>query len=370
LKIQFDVPPSSPQESNGLSVRYAASKRQVPRWRWYLLLAMVLTPPAYLLGRFAISYWWENTPGLVVTEQTVLRAISPGQVVTIANVGDRLKAGQSLMEVKKDDPAGNASGASVPPTPEPTALAAAPSSSSTSVREPLAERLASQEAIHRLAQQQLTLQQERLQTLQSLRAEGAATRGEVDSAQAQVYQAQAEANRTKAAAQETRLALAQARVATPLATVQPTVKTEVTSGQRPSPGQNAAPAVMKAPFDVVVVRQLVRPGEHVEAGTDVAVVQGTSKPPLVHAYLPPNQARYAQAGRLATLHFMDGRSVRAEVQDVISEAERTPAERVSPLTPRMPSIVVRLRPLEELPPGYRIHYLPLDVRFDWVWGGW
>ena len=32
-------------------------------------------------------------------------------------------------------------------------------------------------------------------------------------------------------------------------------------------------------------------------------------------------------------------------------------------------IVVRLRPLEELPPSYRIHHLPLDVRFDWVWGG-
>ena len=57
----------------------------------------------------------------------------------------------------------------------------------------------------------------------------------------------------------------------------------------------------------------------------------------------------------------------AEVQDVISEADRTLAERVSPLTPRMSSIVVRLRPLEELPPSYRTQYLPLDVRFDWVW---
>ena len=100
MKIQFDIPPSSPQESNGLSVKYAASKRQVPRWRWYLLLAMVLTPPAYLLGRFVVSYWWETTPGLVVTEQTVLRSITPGQVVHIAGVGDRLSAGQALMEVQ------------------------------------------------------------------------------------------------------------------------------------------------------------------------------------------------------------------------------------------------------------------------------
>lgn len=29
--------------------------------------------------------------------------------------------------------------------------------------------------------------------------------------------------------------------------------------------------------------------------------------------------------------------------------------------------VARLRPVEPLPPAYRIHQLPLDVRFDWVW---
>ena len=42
MKINFDAPPTSAQETNGLEVRYAAAKRRVPRWRWYLLLAMVL----------------------------------------------------------------------------------------------------------------------------------------------------------------------------------------------------------------------------------------------------------------------------------------------------------------------------------------
>ena len=56
MKIQFDTPPSSAQEANGLSVRYAAAKRRVPRWRWYLLLTLVLVPPAYFLARFTTSY--------------------------------------------------------------------------------------------------------------------------------------------------------------------------------------------------------------------------------------------------------------------------------------------------------------------------
>jgi multidrug resistance efflux pump len=354
LKIQFDIPPTSPQESNGLSVRYAASKRQVPRWRWYLLLAMVLTPPAYLLGRFAISYWWENTPGLVVTEQAVVRAPAAGQVARVAAVGERLQAGQTLMELIKEPPANTAPTSPQPQLSAPTAVAELPSTT-----QPLAIRLAAQEEAHRLAQQQLALLQDKFNALQSLRAQGAATRNEADNAQAQVLQAQAEASRARAAASETRALLGQARAAA----------TPATAVQRDATG-TSLPPLLKAPFDVTVVRQLVRAGEHVEAGADVAVVQGTAKPPLVHAYLPPSQARYAQPGRQATLHFMDGRKLRAEVQDVISEAERTPAERVSPLTPRMPSIVVRLRPLEDFPPGYRIHYLPLDVRFDWVWDGW
>ncbi len=62
MKINFDAPPTSAQETNGLEVRYAAAKRRVPRWRWYLLLAMVLVAPAYLLVRFSIAYWWVSTP--------------------------------------------------------------------------------------------------------------------------------------------------------------------------------------------------------------------------------------------------------------------------------------------------------------------
>ena len=99
-----------------------------------------------------------------------------------------------------------------------------------------------------------------------------------------------------------------------------------------------------------VVRQFAHLGEWVERGADVAVLQGPA-PAMVHTYLPPDQARYAQVGRLATLRFMDGGRIRAEVVDVVAEAERTPAERTSPLTPRMPSIVARLRTTMDLQPG-------------------
>lgn len=347
MKIQFDKPPGSAQETNGLSVRYAAAKRKVPRWRWYLLLAMVLTPPGYLLTRFMVAYWWETAPAVVITEQVVVRAREAGRVTHIAGMGAEVRAGQPVIAV--ETATGATQAPSSPSTPKPTS-----DTSRTSI-EAFVSRQATLDEALRLAQSQLALQQEHLRTMQALRAQGAATRQEVDNARTQELQARANANRARAEASENRALLARDRI------------TEHAAA--PTPSSVALPtddADIKAPFDVVVVRQFVHLGEWVERGADVAVLQGPA-PAMIHTYLPPDKARYAQVGRQATLRFMDGGRVRAEVVDVVAEAERTPAERTSPLTPRMPSIVARLRPVEPLPPAYRIHQLPLDVRFDWVW---
>ena len=348
MKIQFDVPPSSAQESQGLPVRYATSRRQVPRWRWYLLLAIVLAAPAYLATRFAVSYWWETVPAVVRTEQVVVRAQAAGRVARIANVGDQIPAGQAVMELQSPATAGSAS------------IAAPLAQTAGDPRRAQAETLAIRQTMldeaQRLAQRQLALQQERLRTMESLRAQEASTRQEVDNARFQELQARTDAAKARTDASENRAQLAYERgMVRTVAPVDPQ-QTVATAAVLP---------VVAAPFDVTVVRQLVRQGERVEPDTEVAVLQGHAAP-MVYAYLPPEESRYAQVGRQATLRFMDGGRVRAEVVGVVAEAERTPTERVSPLSPRMPSIVVRLSPLEALPPAYRIHQLPLDVRFDWV----
>jgi len=350
LKIQFDKPPGSAQETNGLSVRYAAAKRKVPRWRWYLLLAMVLTPPGYLLTRFMVAYWWETAPAVVITEQVVVRAREAGRVTHISEMGAVVRAGQPVIAVE------TATGATQ--VPSSTSTSTPPSDASRTSREAFVSRQATLDEALRLAQSQLALQQEHLRAMQALRAQGAATRQEVDNARTLELQARAHANRARAEASENRALLARDRI---------TEHAAAPHGGAPSaavlPSDDAD---IKAPFDVVVVRQFVHVGEWVERGADVAVLQGPA-PAMINTYLPPDKARYAQVGRQATLRFMDGGRVRAEVVDVVAEAERTPAERTSPLTPRMPSIVARLRPVEPLPPAYRIHQLPLDVRFDWVW---
>ena len=91
MKIQFDMPPASAQQSNGVAVKYAAAKRNVPRWRWYLLLALVILPPAYFAFRFAMAFWWETAPALVQVERAVVRAGVAGWVSTAPTEGDRIE---------------------------------------------------------------------------------------------------------------------------------------------------------------------------------------------------------------------------------------------------------------------------------------
>ena len=376
MKIQFDTPPSSAQEANGLSVRYAAAKRRVPRWRWYLLLTLVLVPPAYFLARFAASYWWETAPAIVVTEQVVVRAQHPGRVEHAVPAGEQVAAGRPLMELRepaRSDPDGALQMPLQMPLPMPMQMQT-PAQTAEVARQAAAQAQAQAQAATlslrqsmldealRLAQRQLALQQERLRTMEQLRSQGAATRQEVDNAKFQEIQALSDASKARAGASENRALLASERAAGRTATA------IAPSSVPPAPGNAATATAVHAvvsPFAGLVVRQLVRQGEWVQPGADVAVVQAQTEP-LVHAYLPPERARYAQVGRQATLHFMDGGQARAEVVGVVAEVERTPSDRVSTLSPRMPSIVVRLRALEPVPAAYRIHQLPLDVSFDWV----
>lgn len=50
--------------------------------------------------------------------------------------------------------------------------------------------------------------------------------------------------------------------------------------------------------------------------------------------------------------------------DVSLQASRLPPERVTPLSPRTQSIVVTLEPAQQIDQRYRIHMLPLTIRFS------
>ncbi|NTV09263.1 MAG: HlyD family efflux transporter periplasmic adaptor subunit [Zoogloea sp.] len=347
MKVNFKLPPESSNASNGLHVHYDAAKRPMPKWRWRLLLVSVLLIPSYFVFDYLKLYFWKTVPAVVVMRQVVLRADVDGWIVDRGKEGSKIGARQTLLSIDMRD-SGNGGGRRG-------------AASGVSEKTPLSygdlrARLAVVTEALRLAERQLEIQQKRLAVMQKLRVQGAATEQELDNARFQHVQALADLNRARGDVAEVRSLAARSGRGLP----------RVDEAERSPAGVLG----IEAPFDAVLVKQLASPGEWVQKGRELAILQGTDAPE-VHAFLSPEYSSLAKPGRSATLKFMDGGRFRAEVIGVAGEAEQLPAERVSSLMPRTPSIVVRLRPLNPLPAQYRIHYLPLDVVFDnaWTWSG-
>ncbi|QNP49053.1 HlyD family efflux transporter periplasmic adaptor subunit [Diaphorobacter aerolatus] len=345
MKINFETPPVSATESEGLAVRYAQAKRSPPRWRWRLVLLLLAIMPVYLLVRFLVGAFWQEAPGLVMMQSSLIRAGVIGHVTYLAPEGKELQRGEVLARVERSVPvtlpSGLQSTGTTPVTSDP--------------REP-----ALQEALGLAGRQRDQLQQ-RVNLMQKLRSQDAATVQEVQSAQLEVLQAQTQMARIRGE-------LAQLQNERQRATLG--VQQLAARNNPPTANMERKEEVVYMPYTGTVARHQVAEGEWIDTNTDLVSLLSTQAP-VVHAYLSPKELDRASPGQQATLVFQDGGRVAAQVLGVTAEAERQPAESVSPLVPRNLSVVVRLEPLESLPERYRVFRLPLEVRFEgpktWPW---
>lgn len=357
MKIRFDSPPATAEESNGVPVKYDAAKRQVPKWRWYLVLGIVLLIPLYFLYNLLSTTMLRASPGMVVVDQLVMRAPITGQVQEIASEGDSAAQGQRLVRlVQNQVPVQQAGTVSTPVasgTPADQAYAAQ--------RRELKGQQGALQASMQAAQGRSTLMGERVRQLEALLRQGAATRQEVDSARMQQLQVQAEVG----AVQRDMLAASQQQSALQLQLVKDAAASRQAAGL--TQVSTVTPeAELMAPLPVEVARSFVKSGEWVVAGDELLVLK-TEKAPWIQAYLTPQQMKFARKGQKATLVFMDGRKVPAEVEEVLSETQRIPAERVGPMEAQGAAVVAKLRPLEPLQDEHRVNRLPIDVRFATQW---
>lgn len=352
MKIRFDTPPVSAQQSNGLAVRYAAAKREVPRWRWYLMLAVIGVPLMYFVWRFIVAAWWETAPGFVVVPTLTVKAAGVGTVRSMVASGSAVERGATLLTV---DP--------VVVSPAPAAAASAagtvPSRAASAVPAPLDAMLALLNSATGLAERTFEFRRERLATIEALKRDAAATQAEADTARGHVVQAEADVLRARADVEGRRRTLADhARAAAEPGMPQPPVAVPLPTG--------AGAIIVTSPFAGTVTAVMAVDGEYVTPSTEVLLLQGLDAP-MIEAYVAPSDANYAKVGRHATLRFFDGARIAAVVTTVSGQTARIPAERVGPLSPRSQAILVRLRPEQELPARYHINVLPLDVRFETVW---
>ena len=338
MKIRFSPPPLVAHETNGLSVRYAPSKRHIAHWRWRILVVLVISPLLIFLARLLYGAIWTDMPGFIIMDQTILKAPLAGRLVKAPPVGTYVREGDTIVELENDVL-----------TNERNVLIRQHERAAEYV-EPEVPPPAQLPVLRSLAQQR----RQHYTILRGLMSEGAATQAEVAGSYAELSatMAQLKALEQEHALHNIRLP---ARMPPPSARLSE-VEARLQSLQ------------LKAPESGVVAQVFGTHGEWISENTEVIDIR-LDRPARIEAYVQPSWAKYAMAGHWATIKFLDGYTVRARVKEVKMSAQRLPADRANPLTVRHHSIIAMLEPEHPLPQAYRIHVLPVNVQFDLEWNG-
>jgi biotin carboxyl carrier protein len=333
MKIKFSREArATPEAIGGLQVPYAAAKRAAPRWRWYLILALVASPAAILIIGMLGSLITRSAQGSVALDQMEVRALAAGTVVEVAvEPGDAVSAGMALVST------------------QPTTAAPASSTvafDATSATVPRHARVSAAEV--ELKARMLRLARVRRDSFGDLVAAGAATAAELREAEFALSQAE----ETYVVAQR---AAAAARTAAVLTTSRRI--------DQPSPSHRTA---NPAPFEGQVLDVFVAPGEIIRAG-DPLVLLGRHVDPKVIAYVPPSFATRVAPGTAATILFADGTRSRAKVSEPARVTRRMPADLVDNFGMRPMMVVLELATADAWPIGQTIHGMPVGIRFHYDW---
>ena len=338
MKIRFSLPPLVAHETNGLTVRYAPSKRPAPNWRWRILVVLVVSPLLIFLARLLYGAVWTDMPGFIIMDQTVLKAPLSGRLIKAPPVGTYVREGETIVELENDvlenernvliRQRERAAQYVEPEVPPPAQL-------------PVLRNLAQQRRQH-------------YTILRGLMSEGAAT-------QAEVAGSYAELSATLAQLKGVEQEYALQNVRLPARMPPPSPRLSEVEARLQSLN-------LRAPESGVVAQVFGTHGEWINENTEVIDIR-LDRPARIEAYVHPSLAKYAMVGHWATIKFLDGHTLRARVKEVKMSAQRLPADRANPLTVRHHSIIAMLEPEHPLPQPYRIHVLPVNVQFDLEWGG-
>jgi multidrug resistance efflux pump len=321
----------TPDSIGGVAVAYPPAKRNAPRWRWYAILLIVLSPIIVLVLGLLGSFLTRSANGSVTLDQVEVRAVTAGRVLRVvtdagADVmeGDAVAEIEDLAAVRSRTAGGANTGGRVRRTRSPEA-----------------------DAELALRARALRLAEERRDSLEALLQGGAATRAELREAEGAVDQA-------AAAFLRTRRDLGLETTDVPVLVSRPGAASLSYSNRTPSAGR--------------VLDVFVTEGEIVSAG-DPLVLVGRRTEPKVTAYVSPQFATRIRPGVGATIRFADGTSADAVIAEPARVTRRMPADLVDPFGMRPMMVVLKLRAAESWPATQTIHGLPVRVRFHYAWEG-
>ena len=336
MKIRFNSDKErNPTQDGGLKVLYAPGKRGAFRLRWYLILLLISSPLLWVFGRLGVGYLRVEAPAQIEVPVVELRAREAGTVAELlVKAGDHVQPGQRLLSL--DNPVWRLRIQQLQPGEVPVA-----SSPST-------------EALQ-LQQRAIELARQRVNQVQALLAQGAATRGELLNAQAELntqqqvlldLQARLRAQRSQAEGDPLQL-LREDR-------------------ERQWLQSRLDGLQFTASEEGRVAEVLVSVGENVGPGTLLLRLERSAEP-LLLIYLEPRFAGYAEPGHPLEVRMPDGSWRSARVLQAADSARRLPAGMQKPFTVSQMGLLVPAEFEQPLPPLWRVDQLPLKVRFPHDW---
>lgn len=336
MKIRFNSDKErNPTQDGGLKVLYAPGKRGAFRLRWYLILLLISSPLLWVFGRLGVGYLRVEAPAQIEVPVVELRAREAGTVAELlVKSGDHVQSGQRLLSL--DNPEWRLRIQQLQPGEVPVA-----SSPST-------------EALQ-LQQRAIELARQRVNQVQALLAQGAATRGELLNAQAELntqqqvlldLQARLRAQRSQAEGDPLQL-LREDR-------------------ERQWLQSRLDGLQFTASEEGRVAEVLVSVGENVGPGTLLLRLERSAEP-LLLIYLEPRFAGYAEPGHPLEVRMPDGSWRSARVLQAADSARRLPAGMQKPFTVSQMGLLVPAEFEQPLPPLWRVDQLPLKVRFPHDW---
>lgn len=342
MRINFrSAKAQAPQEEQGVSVEYAAGKRGGFKRRWYLLLALVVSPVLLLLWITAKGWVLVTAPGIVTTNPLDMIAPGVGEVEQIfVREGDAVEKGQLLIQLKDRI-------------------------LDYEIQE-IEQQLQRMEQFSRQPQM-IALLEHRIEQahLHSEQIKGLLAK--IDSYKGGVFPAADQASLLQSYNASLQvLSVAQMELE---ATEQGYhLDNSLAQSRRQLQQQLAVLDARKenlevrAPYDGQVSNLLVQPRARVSNAQSLLFLSG-GEPVMVEAYLEPRHLDYSEIGQEVSIKLPNGQKFSARVARHPEMAGRVPAVLKGPFDGEKPALLLRLAfdrpPAERIPEG-----LPVQVRFD------
>ena len=333
MKINFNPPPSSPDEINGLKVNYAPTQRPFSKWRFKLVLILFISPfLAYILHE-AYNFIIITEPGFILLKEIKVQTPVEGQIKYIETNSHQVKKGDVLAvlenkflyeeykiylkKLKINEKDTN-------------------------------ENIKNNRTALQMAKIFYNNQLEQYEKIKIMRKKGIAKELEVSNAMVQLEAAKLAYTNAKNTLENSKLAL----------------KDIYSDKVRMKELKTKLDAlVIVSPANGTIGEVLGTKGEFLSKN-DVLLNIEAHNSATFRVFLDPENAKYANLGQVVTVSFPTGIKMQGVISKINMKAVKTPSALKGPFARNNFSIVLEIKLEEEVPPSLMINFLPIKVRFS------